>query len=165
MSPRPAATLLLAGAAALYFGAALPSRDRAAAAHQEFRRLRDARREAEARLSALERRKATRARALATLSSPASGGAQDVPSRLRRSIVESLKAAPLSGVRLAVRPAPAPERAKVRISGQGPFSEVVRFSGHLARPEGGVVLERVRFTSNGAFLSFELEGASPGAPS
>jgi hypothetical protein len=66
-------------------------------------------------------------------------------------------------VRLGVSPARGPYAARVRLSAEGPFAQVVSLAGLLARPERGLVLERVRLAPRGQRVSLELEGVTLGA--
>lgn len=158
MSVRGLAGTVLLAAAALYLGLAAPLRARADAAREEFRQLRDQRREARSRLQAFERHEAARRRAAGVLSA-ALAGSGDPSGTLRRSVVGSLEGARVSGVRLSVRPGRPPVGATVSLSAQGSYPEVVRLIGHLVRPGAGLILERVQLNTRPAgMLLVDLHG-------
>ena len=114
MSARWIAVALIAGRAiALYAAVAVPLQRQAAAAAEDYRRARDERRDMRSR--------AWRAWSGATppmrRAAPALAGRQrrasTVRGRVRRSVVQTLQSARVSGVRLGVRPgAPALRRAR-----------------------------------------------------
>jgi hypothetical protein len=150
------AAALLLGAAATYAGLTLPLQARAAAAADAYRRARDERRDARARLDEAQRRASALRRA-----APAAGGAafpRDPVGQARRGIVASLEGAGLSGVRLAVRPANPPAAALIRLGAEGAFADVVRLTGEMVRPGAGVILERYQLSSQGSRVAVHLEG-------
>jgi hypothetical protein len=154
-----AAALLLAGAL-LYAAVAVPMRRQAVAAAEEYRQARDEARDIRARLQRLERRDAAHARAATALAGAATPG--DTVRAVRRSMVQTLHGARVSGVRLGVVPGRAPYAARVRLTAGGPFAEVVALTGRIARPETGIVLERVRLLPQGQHLTLDLEGVTLG---
>jgi hypothetical protein len=150
-----ALTLLLA-TAAVYAGLTLPLQRKAAAAADAYRRARDERREARARLDEAQRRESALRRA-----APAAGAAavpRDPVGQTRHGIVASLEGAGLSGVRLAVRPASPPAAALIRLGAEGDFADVVRLTGELVRPGTGVVLERFQLNGQDSRVAVRLEG-------
>ena len=117
------------------------------------------------RLAALERADVLSARA-ARMEAPA-GTNDDAVARLRRSLLESLRGQPVSGVRLEVSPARLPLAAEGRMRAEGSFAEVVRLTGHLVRPGAGFVLKGVHLTRTPqGNVALEVEGMSvaAGAP-
>jgi hypothetical protein len=48
------------------------------------------------------------------------------------------------------------------LSASGSFPEVVSLAGLVARPETGVVLERIRFAPRGDGVALELDGVTLG---
>lgn len=161
MSARPLAVFLLLVAASIYGGVAVPIRRSAIAVRDSDRRLRDERREAQSRLTALQHQRGAYERAVAALSAASAHGGD--PSRaLRASVVESLGGTSLSGVRLVVQPGRPPVGAHVRLSAEGAFPEVVRLCGHVVRPGTGVILERVRLRPSPTGILLELEGQNLG---
>ena len=85
----------------------------------------------------------------------------DAVARLRRSLLESLRGQPVTGVHLEVVPARTPLAAEGRLRAEGSFTDVVRLSGHLVRPGAGFVLKNVRLarTRRGS-LTLEVDGMS-----
>jgi hypothetical protein len=153
---RVLALALLLATVAVYAGLTLPLQRKAAAAADAYRRARDERREARARLDEAQRRESALRRA-----APAAGASalpSDPVGRTRHGIVASLEGAGLSGVRLAVRPASPPAAALIRLGGEGAFADVVRLTGELVRPGTGVVLERCQLSGHDSRLAVRLEG-------
>jgi hypothetical protein len=111
------------------------------------------------RVAALERADVLAARSTRMELPP--GANDDGVARLRRSLLESLQGQAVSGVRLAVAPAPPPLAAEGHLQAEGTFAEVVQLSGQLVRPGAGFVLKRVRLapTPHGS-LALEVEGVS-----
>jgi hypothetical protein len=153
-----AAALLVAGVV-LYAAVAVPTQRQAAEAADEYRRARDEARDIRTRLARLERRDAAHERAAAAMAATTPGGTVRA---VRRSVVQTLQDAGVSGVRLSVVPARPPFAARVRLSATGPYPEVIGFAGRLARPETGVVLERVRLSPRGGALALEIDGVTLG---
>ena len=56
----------------------------------------------------------------------------------------------------------APYAVRVHLAAEGPFSEVVGLTGLLARPERGLVLERVHLSPRGERVSLDLEAVTLG---
>jgi hypothetical protein len=156
MRARWLAALLVAAAGGLYVAVGLPMQRQATAAADEYKRARDEARDIRARLARLERRDAAHARAAAAL--PAAATPADTVRAVRRVVVQALQEAKVAGVRLGVSSARAPYAARVRLSAEGPFAQVVSLAGLLARPDRGLVLERVRFAPRGDRVGLDLEG-------
>ncbi|PYQ48892.1 MAG: hypothetical protein DMF78_20110 [Acidobacteria bacterium] len=161
MRARWLAALLVAAGLGLYAAVGAPMQRQATAAADEYKRARDEARDIRARLARLERRDAAHARAAAAL--PAAATPADTVRAVRRVVVQTLQEAHVSGVRLGVSAARAPYAARVRLSAAGPFAQVVSLAGLLARPERGLVLEKVRFSPRGETVSLDLEGVTLGA--
>jgi hypothetical protein len=165
MNARRLAAALLVVAAIVYGGLGLPARRSAAAAGDEYHRVRDRRREALARLDKLERREDARRRAAAALA-----GARAAPSpgpggllvALRRSVLASLAGSGTSNVRLVVQEGHAPVAATLQLAAEGTFADAVRLAGHVARPGMGIVLQTVRFSPRPTGVLLELNGLSLG---
>lgn len=157
MKIRVTAGALLLLAAVLYGAVTVPLQSQAAAASEQYRQARDQRRDARLRQAELERRAAARARAEAVLAAArsAEGGLREV----RRGVVDLITRSRVSAVRLGVRPGRPPASATVGISAEGSFADVMRFTGELARPGRGLVLDRVRLVSRPPRVGLEL-GAS-----
>ena len=155
MSARGAAAAMLALAALLYFGVARPLRAQAAADADAFGAARLVRREATTRLAEQQRRSQSRARAVAAVK----GAAEDpaVTTRaVRRSVALAVEGARASGVHLAIRPGR--KGVDVSVTAAGKAADVVDLTGLLARPEHGVVLERVAFARSGSGVGVQVEG-------
>ena len=117
MIARGIAAALLAGAIVLYSAVAVPMRRQAAAAADDYRRARDEARDMRARLARLERRDAAHLRAATALAGATPAGTVQ---RVRRSVVQALLSARVSGVRLGVTAARAPYAARVHLTAVGP---------------------------------------------
>jgi hypothetical protein len=163
MRIRVAAAVLVLLAVALHALVAMPLQSRAAAASEHYRQARDQRRAARARLAELERRESARSRAEAALAAARSapgGGVRDV----RRKVVDLVGRSRVSGVRLAVRPAPPPASASVGLAAEGSFENVLRLTGELCRPGNGLVLDRVRLAARGApRVALDVQASGLGA--
>ena len=160
MKARWLAAALIAGGFALYGAVALPMQRQAAAAADDDRRARDEARDIRLRLARLERRDAAHLRATTVLASAGNPG--DTVRAVRRSIVQGLGEARVSGVHLGVTAGRAPYAVRVHLATEGPFSEVVGLTGLLARPERGLVLERVHLSPRGERVSLDLEAVTLG---
>ena len=161
MNARRLAAALLAVAAIVYGGLALPARRSAVAAGDEYRRARDRRREALARLDQLQRREATRQRAAAALAVGSESPPPDPGGMLvavRRSVLASLAGSGTSNVRLVVQPGRPPVAATFQLAAEGPFADAVRLAGHVARPGMGIALQTVRFSPRPTGVLLELDG-------
>jgi hypothetical protein len=158
---RTLAVALFLGAALVHVGLTLPARHGATAARAEHARLRGEERDLLARIASRERAAAASARA-SHMDVPA-GTQADAVARLRRSLLDSLRGQPVSGVRLSVSPASPPLAAKARVTAEGSFADVVRLSGRLVRPGAGFVLQRVRMApARGGGLVLDVDGVSVG---
>lgn len=158
MSARWVAAALLGAGIALYAAVAVPMQRQSAATAEEYRRARDEARDIRTRMARLERRDAAHARAATALAGAATPGG--TVRAVRRSVVQTLQGARLSGVRLGVVAARAPFAARVHLTTEGPFSEVVALTDRVARPETGIVLERVRLVPRGDRVSLDLDGVT-----
>ena len=161
MKARWLAALLVVAGLGLYAAVGVPMQRQAAATGDEYKRARDEARDIRTRLARLERRDAAHLRATTAL--PAAATPADTVRAVRRVVVQTLQEAQVGGVRLGVSAARAPYAARVRLSAEGPFAQVVSLAGLLARPERGLVLEKVRFSPRGDRVSLDLEGVTLGA--
>jgi hypothetical protein len=164
MTARWMAAVLFVAAAGLYVGVARPAERLAGAAGDEYRKARDERREIRTRLTQLERRDAARRRAARVLGTASPSGEESVR-RVRRSVVQVLSAVKVGGIRLSVQPGRAPVGARVRLSAQGSYDEIVRLCAGLARPETGLVLNRVDLRPTSAGTSLEVDALGFGVGS
>ena len=159
MIARGIAAGLVAVGIVLYAAVAVPMRRQAAAAADDYRRARDEARDMRARLARLERRDAAHLRAASALAGATPAGTVRA---VRRSVVQTLQNVRVSGVRLGVTAARSPYTARVRLTAAGSIPEVVALAGLVARPETGVVLDRVRLTPRGDGLALDLDGVTLG---
>jgi hypothetical protein len=159
MIARWIAAALLVSAVVLYAAVAVPTQRQAAAAADEYRRARDEGRDIRTRLARLERRDAAHARAATAMAAATPG---DTVRAVRRSVVQTLQNAGVSGVRLSVLPGRPPFAARVRLSASGSYPEVIALAGRISRPETGVVLERLHLTPRGAVVALDLDGVTLG---
>jgi hypothetical protein len=159
VSPRLAAIVLVTGALLLHLLLARPAWHEAAVAEDQVSRLRLEKRKLETEINAHERALA-RGRRAVRMVLPADAPT-DAVGRLRRSLLESVRDQPASGVRLAVFPARPPLLAEGRLRAEGSFADMVRLSGRLLRPGAGLVLSQVRFspTQKGG-VTLEVVGVS-----
>jgi hypothetical protein len=151
------ALLLLLATVAVYVGLTLPLQKKAAAAADAYRRARDERRGARALLEEARRRESALRRAAPAAGEPSSSP-RDPVGQTRQGIVASLEGAGLSGVRLAVKPAPPPAAALIRLGADGAFADVVRVTDELVRPGTGVVLEKFQLNGQDSRVALRLEG-------
>jgi hypothetical protein len=150
---------LLAAAAAVHALVTVPLQRQAAIDGAEYRRVRDARRLVQARLARLERAETLRRQAAAVFRAPAP---EEIVRIARRSLIGSLGDAPVSNVHLSVRPGGREHVATaVTLDADGGFEDVIRLSGHVARPGSGLVLQSVTFTSRRRSVSLSLEAVGP----
>jgi hypothetical protein len=159
MIARWIAAVLVAVGIVLYAAVAVPMRRQAEAAADDYRRARDEARDMRARLARLERRDAAHLRVASALAGATPAGTVRT---VRRSVVQTLQNARVSGVRLGVTAARAPYAARVHLSAVGSFPEVVALAGLVARPDTGVVLERVRLGPRGDGVTLDLDGVTLG---
>ncbi len=155
MSSRPAALVFAGVAAVLYFGVARPLRAQAYADADAFGAARVERRDASARLSELQRRSQARARAVAAVKG-ASGDPAVTTRAVRRSVAQAVEGSRAAGVHLAIRPSS--KGVDVNVTARGPAAAVLDLTGQLARPEYGVVLERVSFTRSAGEVGLQVQG-------
>jgi hypothetical protein len=157
---RPLALLLAAAAAGVYFGWALPARRAAADLGDEYRRVRERRRETAQRLSRTEREGL--ARLVRRTSASASQPNTDALMTLRRSVLQSIQASRVSNVHLSVSPGRGPVAATVHLSAEGRFEDVVGLSGAVAPAGSGIVLARVRISPAAGAILLDLDALSLG---
>ena len=155
MTSRQSALVMAGVAAVLYFGVARPLRTQASAYAHAFFAARGERRDAFARLAELQRRSQARARAVAAVK-----GAADDPAvttrAVRRSVAQAVEGSRAAGVHLAIRPSG--DGVDVNVTARGPAADVLDLTGQLARPEFGVVLERVSFTRSAGAVGLQVQG-------
>jgi hypothetical protein len=161
--PRALALVLVAAAAAVHLLLTVPLQRQAGADGDEYRRQREQRRQAQARLARLERGETLRRQAAAVL---AGGSPEDTVRRVRRSLIGSLEGAPVSNVRLSVRPGLREQvAAAVTLNAEGGFGDVVRLSGQVARAGSGLLLQSVTFSARPPTVGLTIEALGAGGRS
>lgn len=138
-----------------------PFRADAVAAADEYRRLREERRQALAERAREGRLAAAPGRIGvvpgATRSAPPAGAA-------RRLVVAALASSNVSTVRLRVAPlARGPAGARVHLSGVGSLDDVARFTGALVRPGNGLVLSSMSLSPRDGRVELSFEALALGA--
>ena len=163
---RAAALALLLAAGVGYAGFAVPARREAASVQDQYARARDERQRLRARLAELERRSRVRpgtsSRAVAGATarpSAAQGGAQgrEQAANVRRAVLGVVDGAHLSGVQLSVSTGRSPVGAKVRLTAEGRFADIVPLAGQLTSGPPGLVLERVHMSPKGGRIVADVE--------
>lgn len=154
MTARQAALVMAAVAALLYFAVARPLRAQAAAYADAFGAARLERRDASTRVSELQRRSQARARAMAAVKGAAVDRAVTTRA-VRRSVAQAVEGS-RAGVHLAIRPSA--DGVDVNVTARGKAADVLKLAGRLARPEFGVVLERVSFTRAADAVGLQVDG-------
>ncbi len=162
MTPRVLAALLLVASGLLQVGLVVPTRRQAIAAEDEYRRLRDQARKDREELEEAQARAAPRSRAAAILAQ-VSAPADETLADLRAELLETVDGFPVRDVRLEVSPQPPPVAGRFGLGALGSFRSVVTLAGALARPESGMVLERVAFRSAPDGVALEVQGLRVGA--
>jgi hypothetical protein len=154
------ALALLAAAAAVHVAVTRPAQRQAAIGQEQYRRIRDERRQAQSRVARFDRAEALRRQAAAVFTAPA---AEDSVRLVRRELIGSLEGVPVSNVRMSVRPGTGRDQvAAVTLAADGDFEDVVRLSGHLARAGSGLVLRSVSFTRGPSRVGLTVEAVGPG---
>ena len=148
-------------AAVVHLGLTRPLERRTSSTLLELKRLDAERRQVASRMASLSRREALDRR-LASAYSPAVLGSMGTLTAVRLSVVDSLGAADVTGVRLSVRPGSA-RTPRVSLLAQGGFEQVVRLSAQLVRPGTGLVLEQAVFSSRASLVDLSLQATSLGA--
>ncbi len=163
MRARLLALALLAAAAAVHVLVTVPLQRQAAIDGDEYRRIRDQRRQVQARVARLERAESLRRQAATVFGA---SGADDVVRLVRRSLIGSLEGVPVSKVRMSVRPGGREHvAASVTLNAEGDFEDVVRLSGHVARAGSGLVLQTVSFAQRRPGVGLVLEAVGPAGSS
>jgi hypothetical protein len=159
MRPRILALALLAGAAALHLMVTVPLQRQAGAHGDEYRRLRDERRQVQTRLARWHRAESLHRQAATVFTA---GGSGDVVRLVRRSVVDSLEGSPVSGVRISVRPGGREQvAAALTLNAEGEFDDVVRLASHVVRTGSGLVLQSVLFSPRPSVVGLSLEAFGP----
>jgi hypothetical protein len=165
MIVRAAALALLVAAGVGYAGFAIPARRDVASVQDQYAQARDERQGWRARLAELERRRRGRAGASSAVAgtparpSATQGKAQgeEPAASLRRAVLAVVDGAHVSGVQLSVSAGRSPVGAKVRLTAEGRFADLVPLSGRLTSGPPGLVLERVHLVPRGGRLVADVE--------
>ena len=154
------AALLLVAALAVHVAWTRPFRAEASAAAEEYRRVRDERRQTVADLARDARLAAAPARV-----GLVPGASQTTPPAraARRLLVDALAASGVANVKLRVTPSlRAPVGASVHLTGVGSLDDVARFTGELARPGSGLVLSSVGLVPREGTVELSFEALAMG---
>ena len=155
MTARVVGLVLLLGTGLCYLGLVHPGRRDLAGVRDDLARSRDERERLRARIAGLERRVQMRARITAAGPEPGQG---DSAGRLRNAVLSVVDGSRVSGVTLSVSAGRAPVSAKVHLTAEGRFADLVLLSGRLVSGPPGLILERLRFTPAAGRIVADLEG-------
>jgi hypothetical protein len=161
MRLRLAAALCLLAAVFVHLAWTRRFRAEASAAADDYRRLRDERRQAE-----VEQEREARLAAAPARVGVVPGTTRSAPTAAaaRRLVVDRLASSGVSTVKLRVAPlARGPAGASVHLTGVGSFDEVARFTGELARPGNGLVLSSVSLVPRDGDVELSFAALALGA--
>lgn len=160
MKLRLAAALLALAALAVHVGWTRRYRAEAGAAADEYRRLRDERRQA----AAEHARSLRQAAAPGRVGDVTGGTAGAEPARAaRRLVVGALASSGLSTVKMRVAAGGrAPIGASVHLTGAGELDAVAAFTGGLAKPGNGLVLSKVGLVPRDGLVELSFEALAVG---
>jgi hypothetical protein len=113
------------------------------------------RQDATVRLAELQRRQAARARAMAAVKGATADPAVTTRA-VRQSVARAVEGSRATGLQLAIRPSAA--GIDVSVNARGAAEDVLDLAGKLARPEFGVVLERVDLARSDGKVSVKVTG-------
>jgi hypothetical protein len=152
---RATGVLLLLGAGLGYAGIVVPARRDLTVAQDGFARAREERQRLRLRVAELERRVQVRARVNAAPPEPGRG---DSAGQLRRAVLGVVEGSRVSGVQLSVSAGRARVVAKVHLTLEGSFPDVVPLTGRLVSGPPGLVIERLRLSPKDHHVVADLEG-------
>ena len=155
MTARTAALLMLLAAAILHLAVARPLADRAGAHADAFGAARVARQELTVRHAEMQRRSVARARAMAAVQGASADPVLTTRS-VRQAVARAVEGSRATGVQLAIRPSDA--GIDVSVVARGAAADVLDLTGKLARPEFGVVLERVSLARSDGTVTVQVRG-------
>ena len=145
----------------LHLGWTRPFRAAASASADEYRRLRDERRQA-AGERARDARLAGAPGRIGVV--PGASPSAPLPGAARRLVVDTLASSGVSTVKLKVTPGGrAPVAASVHMSGVGSLDAVARFTGELVRPGNGLVLSSVSLVPREGHVDLSFDALVLGA--
>jgi hypothetical protein len=155
------AVLCALAALGVHLGWTRTFRAEASASADEYRRLRDERREA----AALRARDARIAGAPARIGVvPGTSPSAAPAGAARRLVVSTLASSGVSTVKMRVTAGGrAPVAATVHLTGVGSLDEVARFTGELARPGNGLMLSNVSLAPREGQVELSFEALALGA--
>ena len=152
---RIAGLALMFGAGLGYVGLVRPARGDLAAAEHDFARAREERERLRARTADLERRVHVRARITGAGPEPGQG---DSAGRLRNAVLQVVDASRVSRVTLSVSAGRVPVAAKVHLTAEGRFADLVPLTGRLVSGPPALILERLRLTPSAGRIVVEVDG-------
>ena len=152
---RATGVLLLLAAGLGYTGMVVPARRELTAAQDAFARAREERQRLRLRVVELEGRIQIRARVSAAPPDPGRG---DSAGQLRRAVLGVVEGSRVSGVQLSVSAGRAPVVAKVHLTVEGSFPDIVPLTGRLVSGPPGLVIERLRLSPKDRHVVADLEG-------
>lgn len=155
MTARIFGLVLLLGASLGYVGLVRPARHELAVVQDDFARSREERDRLRARLADLERRVQVRARITAAGPEPGRG---DSAGRLRNAVLRVVDSSRVSRVSLSVSAGRVPVAAKVHLTAEGRFADLVPLTGRLVSGPPGLILERLRLTPAAGRVVADLQG-------
>lgn len=155
MTARIVGFVLLFGAALAYVGLVRPAGRELAMVERDLAESRDERERLQGRLADLERRVGVRSRMTAAGSEPGRG---DSAGRLRSDVLRAVEGSRVSGVTLSVSAGREPVAAKVHLTAEGRFADLVPLTGRLVSEPSGLVLERLRLTPAAGRVVADVEG-------
>jgi hypothetical protein len=159
---RLAAALLALAALGVHLGFTSRYRAQASAAADEFRQVRDERRQVGSRLAQKVRLEDAQRRAGRL---PAAEGGVTPTRAARLQVVRTLEGSGVSRVRLGVSPVlRSPLAVNVRLTGEGSFEDVLKFAGDIARPGSGLLLQQVGLETQNERVALSLDAMGLGRP-
>ena len=153
MTARIVGFVLLLAAGIGYVGLVRPARRELAVVERDLAQSRDERERQQGRLDDLERLVKVRSRI--TGSEPGRG---DSAGRLRKDVLRAVEGSRVSGVTLSVSAGRLPVAAKVHLTAEGRFADLVPLTGRLVSEPPGLVLERLRLTPAAGRVVADFEG-------
>ena len=162
MKARLAAALLVLAAVGVHLGLTSAYRAEAAAAADDFRRVRDERRTIGTRLAQKLRLEDAQRRAGHL---PAAEAGLTPTRAARLQVVRTLEGSGMRGVRLGVTPeARSPRSVRVHLTGEGSFEDVLRFAGQMAGPGTGLLLEQVELDTQQDLVGLSIDAMGLARP-
>lgn len=155
MTARIVGLVLLVGAGFGYVGLGRPAWRELRVVEGDIARSREERERLQSRLTDLERRVQVRSRISAAGAEPGQG---DSAGRLRNAVLREVDGSRVSGVTLSVSAGRVPVAAKVHLTAEGRFADLVPLTGRLVSGPPGLILERLHLTPAAGRVVVEVEG-------